>query len=214
MTIDYITDERLPACCSEDNIKSCIEYYHNNPQDPNAIIKYNHFANNCISIYESCEKLLNKRVMTKSNRKKLTEFMIFFFYEFEKILSIGFNKPLIDLDDGINYNAPEYCGLYLVGETHFNPTNMDLFYCVKVGKAVNIKKRLDSYNTHCPMLYRIDFKQYNTEMLAYQAESYYQEKLKKVAIASNNHNQEWVFVDRETYLKICKKGFSYFDREC
>ena len=210
MTIKYVTKE-YHAEDSDDNIRFYINFYHKCPTDSSATTNYSRIAKDCIPIYEACEKLINKKGFAKSHTNKLKSFMIFFFNEFEKTLAKQFKKPLIDLDDGINYNAPEYCGLYLVGETHFNPTNMDLFYCVKVGKAINIKKRLNDYNTHCPMLYRIDFKRYDTERLAFQGESYYQEKLKKVAIASNNHNQEWVFVDRETYLEICKKGFRYFD---
>lgn len=109
------------------------------------------------------------------------------------------------LEDGINYDAPDHKGLYLIGETHFNPFTDEKFYAVKVGKSDrSIASRMSSYNTHNPMLWRIDYRK-NPSM-----EQYYQEKLAKVAIARCSHNKEWYFVDRKTYLEICEKGFSYF----
>ena len=115
-----------------------------------------------------------------------------------------------DFDDGINYNAPEYCGLYFIGETHFNPITNEKFYWVKIGKASNIRERLRNYNTHCPMLYRIDFKECSNTDVS-QLEKTYQMAIKSVALASNNHNKEWFLVDERTYLVMCKKGFAYFD---
>ena len=108
-------------------------------------------------------------------------------------------------DDGINYDAPSHKGLYFLGETHFNPITHEEFYWVKIGKAVNIRNRMSQYNTHCPMLWRIDFTH------EYAKEDYYHTQLKKHCIGLCNHNQEWFLVTRETYLAMCEKGFAYFD---
>ena len=122
------------------------------------------------------------------------------------------NKPKEkhDFDDGINYDAPDYCGLYFIGETHFNPITNEKFYWVKIGKASNIRERLRKYNTHCPMLYRIDFKKCSNNDVS-QLEKGYQAAIKSVALASNNHNKEWFLVDEKTYLTMCDKGFAYFN---
>lgn len=119
-------------------------------------------------------------------------------------------KRLNTFDDSINYNAPEYCGLYFISETHFNPVTNEKFYWIKIGKASNIRERLRNYNTDCPMLYRIDFKKCSNKNV-YQLEKEYQMAIKSIALASNNHNKEWFLVDEETYLTMCKKGFAYFD---
>lgn len=108
-------------------------------------------------------------------------------------------------DDGINYEAPSYKGLYFLGETHFNPITREEFYWVKIGKAVNINNRMSQYNTHCPMLWRIDFTP------EYNSENYYHAQLRKHCIGLCNHNQEWFLVTRETYLEMCEKGFAYFN---
>ena len=64
---------------------------------------------------------------------------------------------------------------------------------------------MNQYNTHCPMLWRIDF------IREYSKENYYHEQLRKICLNSCNHNKEWFLVDRETYLEMCEKGFAYFD---
>lgn len=107
-------------------------------------------------------------------------------------------------DDGINYEAPAEKGLYFIGETHFNPLTDEKFYWVKIGKAINLKDRMKSYNTHNPMMWRIDF---NNE---YDREEYYHSRLLEIAIAKCNHNEEWFLVDKNTYLAMCEKGFSFF----
>ena len=104
-------------------------------------------------------------------------------------------------DDGINYDAPDKAGLYFIGETHFNPRTMMLYYWVKIGLSINLRKRMKQYDTHCPMLWRIDFKtdlEFDLEI----EEEHYHDKLKEIATACCNHNEEWFLVDRETYLAM------------
>lgn len=107
-------------------------------------------------------------------------------------------------DDGIDYDAPDEPGLYFIGETHFNPKTDEKYYWVKVGKARSLKNRMKQYNTCNPMLWRIGFSK------EYDKEEHYHQLLANVAIAKCNHNEEWFLVNRETYLEMCEKGFSYF----
>ena len=95
--------------------------------------------------------------------------------------------------------------MYFVGETHFNPITDEKFYWVKIGKATNLKQRMQNYNTHNPMLWRVDFS------LDYDKEEYYHKRLNEVAIAKCNHNNEWFLVDKTTYLEMSEKGFKFFE---
>ena len=110
-----------------------------------------------------------------------------------------------ELEDGIDYVAPDDGGLYFVGETHFNPATDQKYYCVKIGSASNISNRMKQYNTHNPMLWRIDYAIHKEGL-----EKLYQSFLSRIALAKCNHNEEWFFVDRDTYLEMCQKGFQYF----
>ena len=211
MEIKFVTHNGFSAVDTIENMKSIINMYHEMPAFASVQIEYERIKKDCVPIYASCKNRLNG-TKTKKLENTLNTFMILLFDEFMEELTInGFTRPLTALQDGINYDAPEYCGLYLIGETHFNPITNETFYWIKEGKANNIKKRLADYNTHCPMLYRIDFKKCFSEKDAYKMEAYYQEKLKECAIASNNHNKEWFLVDRKTYLEICAQGFNYFN---
>ena len=112
-------------------------------------------------------------------------------------------------EDGINYEAPEAEGLYLIAEVNANPYTLELFYWVKPGYSKNIAERMKQYNTCCPMLWRASFKTDCDNPK--REEKYYHLRMNKIGIAKCNHNEEWFLVDRETYLEICEKGFSYFD---
>ena len=113
-------------------------------------------------------------------------------------------------DDGINYNFPDYGGLYLIGTTHVNPITEEFFYWVKVGRASKIASRMTSYKTCCPMCYYIDFKKITDTDTQQMAETSCHQRLRQVSLATCNHNKEWFLVDNETYLEICQKGFKYF----
>ena len=103
------------------------------------------------------------------------------------------------------YNAPRKLGLYFLGMVNTNPITNETFYWVKIGFASDIHKRMGAYNTHCPMYWHIDFLQGNAQELEFQR------KLERFAIASCYHNVEWYQVDKQTYLEMCDKGFSYFN---
>lgn len=92
-------------------------------------------------------------------------------------------------------------GLYLIGQTAFNPHTEELFYWVKVGKTKNVKSRFSSYQTDNPCIYYIDW--FETSKLSLEA--YCIASLRCFGL--DTHRDEWVSVDRETYLNICNKGF-------
>lgn len=102
------------------------------------------------------------------------------------------------------YEFDRVTGLYFLGMVNVNPMTNEIFYWVKVGYASNILSRMRNYNSHCPMLWHIDYTGETNE-------EYYHQQLRKVALATCNHNDEWFMVDRETYLAMCDKGFRYFE---
>lgn len=112
------------------------------------------------------------------------------------------------INDGINYTTPMDGGAYLFGQTAYNPYTKKPYFAIKVGKADWFSDRSVVYNTCCPFLFRIDYKPATN---AYEVESFYQNKLKKIAFARSCMAKEWYVVDEQIYLEICEKGFSYFD---
>lgn len=173
-----------------------------------------------------CHNIITNREEQYSMKRKAFEAMVSIYdtipeisEEFELISKTGPFKDRFArrdrnivkaFDDGINYDAPNEAGLYFIGETHFNPHTMILYYWIKIGLSTNLRKRMKQYDTHCPMLWRIDFKT-NLEFDLELEEEHYHDKLKEIAVAGCNHNEEWFLVDRETYLAMCEKGFSYFN---
>lgn len=94
-------------------------------------------------------------------------------------------------------------GLYFLGMVNTNPITNETFYWVKIGYAKNILSRMRNYNTHCPMLWHIDYTDNENEF-------YYHAQLTHYAINRCNHNDEWFMVDKITYLQMCEKGFEFF----
>lgn len=99
-------------------------------------------------------------------------------------------------------------GLYLVGQTTFNPFTKEEFYWVKIGKSdSSLSKRIKQYRTHNPALWLIEFKIGSTKK-----EKLYQSILN--TFGSNKDaesSKEWYAVSREDYLKICDGGFKYLE---
>lgn len=120
------------------------------------------------------------------------------------------SRPVFD--DGINYDMPSDPGLYLVGETHFNPITGEKLYCIKCGSATNLRKRQRQYLSCNPLPFYIDYvitPGLNDEPLKV-FERTIQTILKSKALAVSNHNREWFFVSETDYLEICDNGFGYF----
>jgi len=172
---------------------------------------YNRVHRDCIILYLAAEKTLHGKGISRTHRKTLTDFLKVMYEAFEEIEHCGHRPPLEDFQDGIDYTSPNWCGVYLIGATHFNPITHEEFYWVKNGKAKNIANRMAQYDTCSPMTYHIDFKQCDTEKHAYLVESIYKERLASVALNTCAKNDEWFRVSRETYLAICKNGYNYLD---
>ena len=130
------------------------------------------------------------------------------FKKIEKYVQPLYEAPPIFQDEATNLRtAPECCGLYFIGETHFNPFTDEKFYCVKIGLSNNIKKRMNGYRSCTSMVYPIEF----LETYDYiNLEHYYHNLLNQIAIYRNQNNDEYWFVDKETYLQMCQQGFDYF----
>lgn len=172
---------------------------------------YNRVHHDCVILYHAAEKILHSKGISRTHRKTLTNFLKVMYEAFEEIERCGNRLPLEDFQDGIDYTSPNWCGVYLVGATHFNPLTHEEFYWVKNGKAKDISKRMAQYDTCNPMTYHIDFKQCATEKQAYAVESIYKEKLAGIALNTCAKNDEWFRVSRETYLTICNGGYHYLD---
>jgi len=101
-------------------------------------------------------------------------------------------------------------GLYLVGSCNFNPLTDEKYYWIKVGIAKTFKRRMASYRTHNPMLWKNSYFFCEDETQRGYLESQCHEILKMKAIGSLSEASEWYEVDKDTYLDICNKGFIYF----
>lgn len=101
-------------------------------------------------------------------------------------------------------------GLYLVGSCNFNPLTDEKYYWIKVGVAKTFKKRMASYRTHNPMLWKNSYFFCEDETQRYYLESQCHEILNEKAIGSLSEASEWYEVDKDTYLDICNKGFIFF----
>lgn len=195
------------ATCEDDtnSIMKAVEEHNDNFMFYYSESYYDRIKEYCIAIYESA--LDGFKNSPSASKKRWNSFLDFMYENFDEIGECGFTPPIKTYDDGINYNAPNESGLYFIGETHFNPFNDEKFYCVKIGKATNLAKRMKQYDTHNPMLWRIDF-----AVGAEALEGHYHNLLAQIAEARCNHNEEWFFVNRMTYFKMCKQGFHFFDK--
>lgn len=98
---------------------------------------------------------------------------------------------------------PREGGLYLIGQTFFNPITDEKYYWIKVGEASDLKRRRREYNTTTAMIWDIGY--YTGNDLT---ESGCHEKLKEICL--HRHADEWFSIPREDYLKICEIGFDWF----
>ena len=98
---------------------------------------------------------------------------------------------------------PREGGLYLIGQTFFNPITDERFYWLKVGEAADLKRRRREYNTTTAMIWDIGYYQ-GKDLTEFGCH----EKLKEICL--HRHADEWFSVSREDYLKICENGFEWF----
>lgn len=101
------------------------------------------------------------------------------------------------------------CGLYLIGTTTFNPYTNKPFFWIKIGKSEDLEKRMKSYCTHSPSIWKIDFQEVPKSKVD-KIEKLYHALLSNIGINSAEHSKEWYEVSKEDYLKICNEKFDFF----
>ena len=101
------------------------------------------------------------------------------------------------------------CGLYLIGTTTFNPYTNKPFFWIKIGKSEDLEKRMKSYYTHSPSIWKIDFQEVPKSKVD-KIEKLYHALLSNIGINSAEHSKEWYEVSKEDYLTICNEKFDFF----
>lgn len=107
--------------------------------------------------------------------------------------------------DNRHTNFSDEEGVYLLGETAVNPHTNEQFYYLKVGRGINLRKRVEQYKTYSPTTWHID--SFNT-INSVEVEKKCHFLLK--TIGKQTKNTEWFEVSKNTYLDICDKGFCFF----
>lgn len=170
---------------------------------------YFHYEKELSKIYEyrENEKRYKNRFIRRSNRGSVS------CEQLAAHLPACGDPTIFDLpsfNDGIDYEMPKAPGLYLVGETHFNPETGEELYCIKCGSAKDLYSRQKTYLSCNPLPYYIDYCIIPPDGIRLQMEKTVQMILRMNAEAISNHAREWFFVSKDTYLEICKKGFKFF----
>ena len=147
-----------------------------------------------------------EKTMKKNNFDKFVDENIKTFIEWERYMD---QYPVFMNDeDPLKYSAPSCGGLYLIGNTLFNPITEEHFYLVKVGISNNLKTRMRGYRTTNPLLFHIDYYTFTGEndLLENACHKILLECCESRIVKTD----EWFRVTREKYLEICEKGFQYF----
>lgn len=124
---------------------------------------------------------------------------------------------------------PHCGGLYLVGNTAFNPLTGEQFFMVKIGMSTNLYERMRNYSTSNPMMFHIAYKEVNdgvdysklpsysrrTEQGRYikSVEEKYHKAMEAHKFCRFEYAQEWFIVSKEIYFEICEKKFDFFEIE-
>lgn len=125
-------------------------------------------------------------------------------------------KFLIDTVNDDDFPIPpaipaEKCGIYLLGDTSFNPYTEQPEFWIKVGMASNAKQRMKSYYTHAPSIREIEFKYLPNVKKACEEEKLYHRILELFLPSSirSERAKEWFKVSKEEYQAIAQFGFAY-----
>lgn len=106
---------------------------------------------------------------------------------------------------------PMFGGLYLFGQTAFNPITRTPLFFIKVGQAKSFKDRCKQYKTHNPAVWRIEFLLVEDNTAKNGMETDCHAMLTERGLHHESENStEWYEVSEELYTEICEKGFSYF----
>lgn len=126
----------------------------------------------------------------------------------ERILK---TKPAMSFIEKKEADIPidTFTGLYLLGQTTFNPFTGQEYYYLKIGMSKDCKTRMKQYKTTNPAVWHIDFLELPFYELRTTEELYHIELKDTFGIDSST--TEWVLVDRYNYLNICQQGFNAFN---
>ena len=115
------------------------------------------------------------------------------------------------LDTGIDYSVlPDASGIYLLGDTRFNPHTDAKFCSVKGGLASNLRSRIkEQYLTHNPMPYLIGYLEVPSDYMK-RVEDQIHYALRRVATYRYGTNKEWYELPSDIYMDICAKQFDWF----
>jgi hypothetical protein len=107
---------------------------------------------------------------------------------------------------------PHRGGLYLVGNTVFNPITGEQYFMIKIGMSTNIYNRMRGYSTDNPMMFHIDYKLIDCGNAEYikDIEEQYHKAMMARKFCHFEYSQEWFIVDKKTYMEICEKKFDFF----
>lgn len=105
--------------------------------------------------------------------------------------------------DKFNQNYERRAGLYMLGQTTFNPITNEKRYWIKVGLTTNPHQRIRSYLTHSADIYFIDW--HSTKNYEWE-ENFCHRQLSKISSFSRT---EWFKVSEKIYFELCEKGFSH-----
>lgn len=174
------------------------------------------FANIKSAYCTTTRKKYGQRMITIiTNNPQIKEYWLYnpneflWINKFKKIKD--YHYSVVKIENGIVKDpttnlltAPSIAGLYLLGQTSFNPYTKEEQYWVKVGWSSDIWYRFKKgYATHCPCTALIDVTTKSNEVKCHNI-------LQKVSLGRCQINTEWWLVDKDTYLKISEEKFNYF----
>ena len=128
----------------------------------------------------------------------------------EEVINYEHSFPMFEnFANKLRFSAPKESGLYLIGNTIFNPLTDEKFYLVKVGIGSNLKNRMSAYKTHNPLMFHIDFHVATGEWEDISEKECHMILLEN-CISRIERVDEWFIVSKEKYFEICDKGFNFF----
>lgn len=134
----------------------------------------------------------------KDERQSVSMWQNNFIQEYQHAMSPMFLDKIINTEMG--------GGLYLLGQTAFNPHTNQKYYWIKVGTTNSAKSRFSHYRTNTPTMYFIDWISHKEKI---HQEEWYHHVLSTICL--KQHRFEWFQVTEKVYLEICKKGFAHFN---
>lgn len=107
-------------------------------------------------------------------------------------------NPYLNIDE-------HFSGLYFIGCVGFNPVTENYQYCVKIGKSNDIGSRMKQHSSSNPLLYHNYASLPMSKQNMNQAERNCHQYLDKLAMGMPCGSNEWWFVDKETYMELCRQ---------